>query len=77
MVDYDIIHVLKGYVGYSSWAEVPSNQRAHCYKNYNKNVSLPEWDIDQERYCHVVTRYSIMEYPVNFDSNSYNISKLT
>jgi hypothetical protein len=50
MVDYDIIHVLKGYVGYSSWAEVPSNQRARCYKNYNQNVSLPEWDIDQERY---------------------------
>ena len=50
MVDYDIIRVLKGYVKYSSWAEVPSNQRAHCYKNYNQNVSLPEWDIDQERY---------------------------
>ena len=50
MVDYDIIRVLKGYVGYSSWAEVPTKQRAHCYKNYNKKVTLPEWDIDQERY---------------------------
>ena len=50
MMDYDIISILKGYVGYTSWAEVPSNQRGHCYKNYNQNVSLPEWDIDQERY---------------------------
>jgi hypothetical protein len=21
-----------------------------CYKNYNQNVTLPEWDIEQERY---------------------------
>ena len=50
MVDYDIIRVLKGFVGYSSWVEVPTKQRAHCYNNYNKNVTLPEWNIDQERY---------------------------
>jgi hypothetical protein len=50
MVDYGIICILKEYVKYSSWAEVPSNQRASCYKNYNQNVSLPEWDIDQVRY---------------------------
>ena len=70
MVDFDIIRVLKGYVGYSSWAEVPSYQRSRCYKNYNKKVTLPEWDIDQERYWHVVTRYSIMEYTINFDNKA-------
>ena len=50
MVDYDIIRVLKGYVGYSSWTDVPTKQRGLCYKNYNQNVTLPEWDIEQERY---------------------------
>ena len=28
---------MKGYIGL-------------CYKNYNQNVTLPEWDIEQERY---------------------------
>ena len=50
MVDYDIIRVLKRYVGYSSWTDVPTKQRGLCYKNYNQNVTLPEWDIEQERY---------------------------
>ena len=50
MVDYDIIRILKDYVGYSSWTDVPSKQRGLCYKNYNQNATLPEWDIDQERY---------------------------
>jgi hypothetical protein len=50
MVDYDIICTLKDYVGYSSWTDVPSKQRALCYRNYNKNVTLPEWDTEQERY---------------------------
>ena len=50
MVDYDIIRVLKGYVGYSSWTDVPTKQRGLCYKNYNQNVTLPESDIEQERY---------------------------
>ena len=27
MVDYDIIRVLKGYVGYSSWTDIPTKQR--------------------------------------------------
>jgi hypothetical protein len=30
--------------------DVPTKQRELCYKNYNQNVTLPEWDIDQERY---------------------------
>ena len=50
MVEYDIICVLKGCVGYSSWTDVPVKQRGLCYKNYNQSVTLPEWDIEQERY---------------------------
>jgi hypothetical protein len=54
MVDYNIIPILKGYVGFSSWTDVPTKQRELCYRNYNQNVTLPEWDIEQERYltCH-------------------------
>ncbi len=50
MVDYDIIRILKCYVRYSSWTYVPTKQRELCYKNYNQNMTLPEWDIEQERY---------------------------
>jgi hypothetical protein len=50
MVDYIIICILNGYVGYSSWTDVPTKQRELCYRNYNQNVTLPEWDIEQERY---------------------------
>jgi hypothetical protein len=50
VVDYNIILILKEYVGYSSWTDVPSKQRELCYRNYNQNVTLPEWDIEQERY---------------------------
>jgi hypothetical protein len=42
MVDYNIIRILKEYVGYSSWTEVLSKQRELCYRNYNQNVTLPE-----------------------------------
>ncbi len=31
MVDYDIIHILKDYVRYSSWSDVPIKQRELCY----------------------------------------------
>ncbi len=58
MVDYDIIRILKGYIGYSSWTDVPTKQMGLFYKNYNQNVTLPEWDIEQERYWHFVTRDS-------------------
>jgi hypothetical protein len=50
IVDYIIICILKGYVGYSSWINVPTKQRELCYRNYNQNVTLPEWDIEQARY---------------------------
>ncbi len=64
MVDYDIIRILKGYVGYSSWTDVPTKQRELCYKNYNQNVTLSEWDIKQEKYRRVVTRNLVLEYLV-------------
>jgi hypothetical protein len=44
MVDYDIIRILKEYVEYSSWTDMPSKQRELCYRN--QNVTLPEWDIE-------------------------------
>jgi hypothetical protein len=50
MVYYNIIRILKDHVGYSSWTDVPSKQRAICYRNHNKNVTLPEWDTEQEIY---------------------------
>ncbi len=50
MVDYDIIRIFKSYAGYSSWTDVPTKQRELCYKNYNQKMTLPEWDIEQERY---------------------------
>jgi hypothetical protein len=50
MVDYDIIRILKNYLGYSSWKDVPLKQKELFYKNYTQNVTLPEWNIDQERY---------------------------
>ncbi len=31
MVDYDIICILKDYVGYTSWSEVPISERGYCY----------------------------------------------
>ncbi len=40
MVNYDIIRILKWYVGYSSRNDMPTKQRELCYKNYNQNVTL-------------------------------------
>ncbi len=37
--------LIKGYIGL-------------CYKKYNQNVTLPQWDIEQERYWRFVTRNS-------------------
>jgi len=41
---------LKDFVRYTSWADVPTKQRGLCYKNYDKNMTLPEWSNEQERY---------------------------
>ncbi len=45
MVDYDIIHILKDYVGYASWSDVTIKQRELCYQNYNNKSILPEWNV--------------------------------
>ena len=43
---------------------VATKQRELCYKNYNQNMTLPEWDIEQERYWQVATVNSVLEYIV-------------
>ncbi len=48
MVDYDIVRILKNYVGYLSWDDVPFNQKELCYKNYNTKMPLPNWNCDEE-----------------------------
>ncbi len=42
MVDYDIICILKDYVGYTSWSDVPLSERGYCYCGYNAKTVLPE-----------------------------------
>jgi hypothetical protein len=50
MVDYDIIRILKDYVGYTSWSDVPLSERGYCYHGYNAKTVLPEWHIEEEKY---------------------------
>lgn len=50
MVDYDIIRILKDYVGYTSWSDVPTSERGYCYRGYNSKTPLPDWNIEEERY---------------------------
>ena len=50
MVDYDIVRVLGEYVGYSKWADIPMKDIKKCYRDFNKDFKLPEWDIQQERF---------------------------
>jgi hypothetical protein len=49
LVDIDIIQILKNHMGYTSWKEVPMNQRELCYNGYTADNELPPWNIDQER----------------------------
>ncbi len=49
MVDYDIICILKDYVGYTSWSDVPMIENGYCYRGYNAKTSLPEWHIEEEK----------------------------
>ncbi len=42
MVDYDILCILKEYVGYTSWSDVPMSERGMCYRNYNAKSFLSE-----------------------------------
>lgn len=50
MVDYDIIRILKDYVGYTSWSDVPISERGYCYRGYNSKIQLPDWQIEEEKY---------------------------
>jgi hypothetical protein len=50
MVDYDIIPILKDYVGYTSLSDVPIKQRKLCYQNYNNKSILPERNVQQEKF---------------------------
>jgi hypothetical protein len=50
MVDNDIIRILKDYVGYISWSDVPLIERGYCYRGYNAKTILPEWHIEEEKY---------------------------
>ncbi len=50
MVDYDIICILKDYVGYTSWSDVPLSERGYCYRGHNAKTVLPEWHTEEEKY---------------------------
>jgi hypothetical protein len=45
MVDYDIIYILKNYVGYTLWSNVPHNQKQLWYRTFNNKFNLPDWNI--------------------------------
>ncbi len=50
MVDYNITHILKTYVGYNHWDDVPIKQKTLCFRSFDKNFILPGWDTEQEKY---------------------------
>jgi hypothetical protein len=50
LVDFDIICILKNYIGYNSWSDVPMDQRELCYRGCNQKNTLPDWNVEQEGY---------------------------
>ncbi len=50
MVDYEILCILKEYVGYTSWSDVPMSERGMCSRNYNAKLFLPEWDSEEGKF---------------------------
>ncbi len=50
MLDYDIICILKDYIGYSSWSKVSIKQRELWYQNFNNQFNLPEWSVQREMF---------------------------
>ena len=42
--------IMKEYVGYASWDEVPMSERGYCFRGYNAKTVLPEWDKEEESY---------------------------
>ena len=47
MVDYDIIRILKEYVGYTSWTEALMTERGYCFRSNNTKTVLPDWDVEE------------------------------
>lgn len=50
MVDFDIIRILKNDIGYKNWDDVGKKNMSKCYKDINATFTLPQWNIEQERY---------------------------
>jgi hypothetical protein len=50
MVDYDIIRILKTFVGYTHWNNVSNKQKLLCFRSFDDNFNLPDWDAEQEKY---------------------------
>jgi hypothetical protein len=50
MGDYDIIHILKDNVAYSSWSNIAVKQRELCNQNFNNKFNLPEWSVQREKF---------------------------
>ena len=50
MVNYDITRILKTYIGYTHWDDVPNKQKQLCYRTFDINFNLPDWDTEQEKY---------------------------
>ncbi len=48
IVDYDIIYILKNYVGYTLWSNVPHRQKQLCYRTFDNRFNLLAWDIKKE-----------------------------
>ncbi len=44
------IRILKEYVGYTAWSEVPMTERGYCFRGYNAKSVVPEWDLEEETY---------------------------
>jgi hypothetical protein len=69
MVDYNIICILKYYDGFSSWADVPKNQRSLCYKNYSANFKLLDWIIDQKYTKQLIPIWNFM-FKIELQNNT-------
>ncbi len=59
IVDYDIICILKDYVGYTSWSDVPIKQRELCYQYYNNKSILLEWNVQWEKFDREFQKWKI------------------
>ena len=46
MVDYNIIRILKTYVGYTHWNNVSNKQKLLCFCSFDNNFNLPYWDAE-------------------------------